>query len=90
LALAYWVVGIAHVGLGEVERAREAYACAQRIRDDLADPCLQTPALWLAGMLHVIRGEYAESIEACTRARHRRPAEPGAGDGSSGALLSPR
>jgi DNA-binding SARP family transcriptional activator len=67
LALAYWVVGISAAGLGEFERAQEAYACAQRIGDEIGDPRLQTPVLWLAGLLHIDLGEYAESIEVCTR-----------------------
>jgi tetratricopeptide (TPR) repeat protein len=73
LGMAYWVVGVNSLQMGEFEPALEAAARAQAIGDAIGDPRLQSYAAWATGIIYATMGEWEAGIEACQRGLEHSP-----------------
>jgi tetratricopeptide (TPR) repeat protein len=75
-----WWLGQSHfsmaanyVLMGEFAPALEAATRAYAIGEALGDPRVQTPAGWLTGVIHAMRGEPEQGIDVCRRALDLSP-----------------
>jgi DNA-binding SARP family transcriptional activator len=73
LGQAHFAVAANHVLLGEFDAALEAAREAAVIGDAIGDPRVQTPAAWLAGTIHALRGEWDEGVAAGRRSLDYSP-----------------
>jgi transcriptional regulator with AAA-type ATPase domain/predicted ATPase len=68
LGQSHFSIAANHVLIGEFDPALEAATQASAIGEALADPRVQTPAGWLTGVIHAMRGQPDRGIEICERA----------------------
>jgi tetratricopeptide (TPR) repeat protein len=75
-----WWLGQSHfsmaanyVLMGDFAPALEAATRAYAIGEALRDPRVQTPAGWLTGVIHAMRGDPEQGIEVCQRALDLSP-----------------
>jgi tetratricopeptide (TPR) repeat protein len=66
--MAYFVLGLNTLILGDFAAADVAVARVRQIGDDLGDAHLQTFAAWLSGWLHTTQGNWDAGIQACQQA----------------------
>jgi tetratricopeptide (TPR) repeat protein len=73
LGLAYCAIGFNYTGLGELQRALEAYTRASAIGDTLSDARLQSMAAGVSAFTYALQGAWQAGIEAGQRALARAP-----------------
>lgn len=73
LGQAQFAVAANQVLAGDFEPARQAAARALAIGVELDDPRVRTPAEWLTGTIHAMRGDWDEGIAAGRRALDDSP-----------------
>lgn len=73
LGQAHFAVAVNYVLMGDFEPALEAATKAREIGDALGDPRVQTPAAWLMGTVHALRGDWDEGVAAGRRSLDYSP-----------------
>jgi len=61
----YWVMGINHAALGELDQALQAYGRQRAIGDAIGDARLRCSSILSSGSVHVLAGEWDRAIETC-------------------------
>jgi class 3 adenylate cyclase/tetratricopeptide (TPR) repeat protein len=73
LAMTHFYLALNHIAVGQFEEALAAAAQAHAVGQAISDPRLQTYAAFLAGFVHVMRGEVDLAVEICDRSRKLAP-----------------
>ncbi|MGH7312761.1 MAG: ATP-binding protein, partial [Candidatus Rokuibacteriota bacterium] len=73
LGQAHFAVAANYVLLGDFEPALNAASNALAIGHALGDPRVQTPATWLTGTIHALRGEWDQGVAAGRRSLDYSP-----------------